>query len=131
MANGGLDHIIGNFNCMTDSSFDKIKKLVRITGGKIIIIEDNKPTMVIIDINEYIDNLKSTEKSASGNLSKSDILSERELIEKINKDINIWKDRQEERRLKQMEMESEHRSRNSSGSSENGKDNSEIVVERL
>jgi len=81
---------------MIDSNFDKIKKLIKIIGGKVIIVEDGKPTMVIIDIDEYArfndaKNCFSKKKEAEENL------------EKVNLDINIWKKKQEERRLKQIE----------------------------
>lgn len=61
-----------------------------------IIVEDGKPTMVIIDVDEYvrvndIKNDFSNRREAEGNL------------EKINLDINIWKKKQEERRLKHIE----------------------------
>ncbi|MFA6097855.1 MAG: hypothetical protein WC788_09625 [Candidatus Paceibacterota bacterium] len=81
---------------MTDNNFDKIKKLIKIIGGKVIIVEDGKPTMVIIDVDEYarvndVKNDFSKRKEAEGNL------------ERINLDINVWKKKQEERRLKQIE----------------------------
>lgn len=81
---------------MTDNNFDKIKKLIKIIGGKVIIVEDGKPTMVIIDVDEYtrvndIKNDFAKRKDVEGNL------------EKINLDINIWKKKQEERRLRQIE----------------------------
>jgi len=81
---------------MTDNNFDKIKKLIKIIGGKVIIVEDGKPTMVIIDVDEYarvndVKNDFSKRKEAEGNL------------ERINLDINVWKKKQEERRLKQLE----------------------------
>jgi len=62
----------------------------------VIIVEDGKPTMVIIDVDEYsrVNDIKNDfciKKEAEANL------------EKINLDINIWKKKQEERRLKQIE----------------------------
>lgn len=81
---------------MTDSNFDKLKKLIKIIGGKVIIVEDGKPTMVIIDIDEYI----------RFNDTKNDFAKKKEAetnLEKINSDIIVWKKKQEERRLKQIE----------------------------
>ncbi len=80
---------------MTESSFDKIKKLVKIIGGKIIIMEDGIPTMVIIDIDEYVD-FSKTEGLILENLSKD------KSIDRINKDIDVWKDKQEKRKVEQL-----------------------------
>jgi len=82
---------------MTESSFDKIKKLMKIVGGKAIIVENDKPAFVIIDVDEYID-FKDIKDSAIDNLKDS--------REKINKDIDIWKMKQDERKLKQLEVKS-------------------------
>lgn len=81
---------------MTDSNFEKIKKLMKIIGGKVILVEDGKPTMVLINVDEYarvsdIQDEFSKRNEADGNL------------EKINLDINVWKKKQEERRLRNLE----------------------------
>lgn len=108
---------------MTDNNFDKIKKLIKIIGGKVIIIEDGKPTMVIINVDEYFGL-----ENKSGLLKSNSF--ETELTEKINKEINIWKDKQGERRLKQLEMENNFR-KESDSKNENDKNNDEIIVEKL
>ncbi len=80
---------------MTESSFDKIKKLVKIIGGKIIIVEDGIPTMVVIDIDEYVDFGKTKDlilENLSGDKS----------IDRVNKDIDVWKDKQEKRKAGQL-----------------------------
>lgn len=79
---------------MTESNFDKIKKLVKIIGGKVIIVEDGIPTMVLIDIDEYID-FNKTKDLILENLSKD------KSIDRINRDIDVWKDKQEKRKAKQ------------------------------
>jgi len=61
---------------MTDNNFDKIKKLIKIIGGKVIIVEDGKPTMVIIDVDEYsrVNDIKNDfciKKEAEANLEKN------------------------------------------------------------
>jgi len=79
---------------MTEDSFEQVKRLMKIVGGKAIIVEDGKPTFVIASVDEYsYPDIKGAAKS------------ETELIEKINKDIAIWKSRQKEKELKQMEKE--------------------------
>lgn len=79
---------------MTESSFSKIKKLVKIIGGKVIIVEDGIPTMVLINIDEYVD-FNKTKSLILENLSKD------KSIDRINKDIDVWKEKQEKRKLKQ------------------------------
>lgn len=79
---------------MTESSFDKIKKLVKIIGGKVIIVEDGIPTMVLINIDEYVD-FNKTKSLILENLSKD------KSIDRINKDIDVWKDKQEKRKAGQ------------------------------
>ncbi len=82
---------------MTESSFEKIKKLMKIVGGKAIIIEDDKPVFVIINVDEYTD-FKEMKKNAIDNLKDS--------RDRINKDIDIWKMKQDERKLMQLEVQS-------------------------
>ena len=80
---------------MTTDSFEQVKRLMKIVGGKAIIVEDGKPSFVVINADEYLE-LDSP---------KVPVGSETELIEKINKDITVWKNKQKERELKQMEKE--------------------------
>lgn len=100
---------------MTESSFDKIKKLMKIVGGKAIIVENGEPSFVIINIDEYTD-FKKTENAA--------IHAEEE--EKINKDVEIWKARQTQKRIKQFEAED-----NFTGSGDERIADNEITVEKL
>jgi len=80
---------------MTESSFDKVKKLMKIIGGKAIIVEDGKPAFVIINADEYLD-FEDTKNSVG---------SETDLLDKINRDINVWKNKQRDREISQMEKE--------------------------
>ncbi|MDD3190357.1 MAG: hypothetical protein PHI66_01540 [Candidatus Pacebacteria bacterium] len=80
---------------MTESSFDKVKKLMKIIGGKAIIVEDEKPAFVIINVDEYLD-FEDT---------KNSIGSEMALLDKINRDINVWKNKQRDREISQMEKD--------------------------
>lgn len=114
---------------MTESSFDKIKKLIKIVGGKVIIVEDGKPTMVVVNIDEYVD-FKNTKDSVAENLVGEDF-HKREIAEKINKankDIDMWRSKQEERMLKQLEIENKYQE---SRREEENRDDDEITVERL
>jgi len=114
---------------MTENSFGEIKKLMKVIGGKVIIVEDGKPTMVIIDIDEYIGFEK---KDSSGEGNESDSLSDKKLVERINRNINIWKNRQEERRLKQFEENAYEKSEESfKNYEEKNGNNNEIVIEKL
>ena len=70
---------------------------MKIVGGKAIIIEDDKPVFVIINVDEYTD-FKEMKKNAIDNLKDS--------RDRINKDIDIWKMKQDERKLMQLEVQS-------------------------
>ena len=105
---------------MTENSFDKIKKLIKIIGGKAIIVEDGEPVFVVIDIDEYI-NFDKT-KNIAVNLKKV-------AEEKVNKDVEIWKTKQDKRKLKQFEIENDF---DNFKEKNNKKEiNDEIVVEKL
>ncbi len=114
---------------MTESSFDKIKKLIKVVGGKVIIVEDGKPTMVVINIDEYVD-FRDTKNSIIKNSPEKGIT---EKVDMTNKDINVWKNKQEERMIKQFEIENKYRERKNTENTENkGVDDSdEIVIEKL
>ncbi|MDF1497796.1 MAG: hypothetical protein P1P85_00355 [Patescibacteria group bacterium] len=85
---------------MNEDSFDKIKKLIKVIGGKVIIVEDGNPTFVIIDVDEYV-NYSEIKNHFINETSKSKKIVE----ERINKDINVWKSMQDERKIKQFESE--------------------------
>ncbi len=80
---------------MAENNFDKIKKLMKIVGGKAIIVEDGEPTFVIINIDEYTD-FEKTENIANHSEEKE---------EEINKNVEIWKTKQAQKRLKQFKAE--------------------------
>jgi PHD/YefM family antitoxin component YafN of YafNO toxin-antitoxin module len=87
---------------MNENNFEKIKKLMKIVGGKAIIIEDGEPAFVIINIDEYID-FNKTENIA--NHSKNDAKHSEEKEEDINRNVEIWKTKQTQKRLKQFKAE--------------------------
>lgn len=111
---------------MTENNFDKIKKLMKIIGGKAIVVEDGKPMFVIINVDEYID-FKNT-KNKIDNIVEDDIKIIRD-EEKVNKDINIWKSRQDERKMKQMRLEKKLENNNKIEKQDHS--DNEIVVENL
>jgi hypothetical protein len=96
-----VSKMLGNSN-MTESSFDKIKKLIKTIGGKVIIVEDGMPSIVIADIDEYI-NFKKVKNPPFDPNNGNNGLSRKESLGKINKDISIWKNRQEEKKINQLE----------------------------
>jgi PHD/YefM family antitoxin component YafN of YafNO toxin-antitoxin module len=101
---------------MTENNFDKIKKLMKIVGGKVIIVENGEPTFVIINIDEYTD-FNKMENIAS-------YPEERE--EEINKNVEIWKTKQTQKRIKQFKAED-----NFTGLDDERGENDEITVEKL
>ncbi|MCK5476268.1 MAG: hypothetical protein KAI71_06870 [Candidatus Pacebacteria bacterium] len=111
---------------MTENNFDKIKKLMKIIGGKAIVVEDGKPMFVIINVDEYID-FKNT-KNKINNAIEDDIKIIRD-EEKVNKDINIWKSRQDERKMKQIRLEKKLENNNEIEKQDHS--DNEIVVENL
>jgi PHD/YefM family antitoxin component YafN of YafNO toxin-antitoxin module len=117
---------------MTESSFDKIKKLIKTIGGRVIIVEDGKPSVVITDIDEYINF-----QEAKNPVFNSNSPSKKESVGKINKDINIWKNRQEEKKINQLEnnlktedLKNSFQNTQSENDKNDGKTN-EIVIEKL
>ncbi len=114
---------------MAENSFSEIRKLMKVIGGKVVIVENGKPTMVVIDVDEYIgfekrDNFKESDGG--------DSLSDKKLVEKINRNINIWKNRQEERKLKQLEEGVYSKKEESfENHEEKNRDNKEIIIEKL
>jgi hypothetical protein len=73
-----------------DSQIKRITKLLRKTGDKLIVLDSNEPedAYAIMSLNEY-------EKISE---NKSDLrgLTEDEMIDKINRDIALWKNEPED-----------------------------------
>ena len=73
-------------------NFQKLVNLLKKTGDKAIILDEGgEPGYIIMSVNDYEDLI----------LGKSGVsgLTESELLDKINRDIAIWKDSQELREL--------------------------------
>jgi len=108
---------------MAESNFDKIKKLMKIIGGKAIIVENGEPTFVIINIDEYTD-FNKAENTANHPENRTDHPEEKE--EEVNKNVEIWKTRQNQKRIKQFKAED-----NFTGLDDERIANEEITVEKL
>ena len=73
-------------------NFEKLLNLIKKTGDKAIMLNENgDPGYVIMSVNDYEDLI----------LGKSGVsgLTESELLDKINRDIAVWKDSQELKEL--------------------------------
>ncbi len=75
-------------NVLNPKEFPAILKLLKTTGGKYVIVEDGKPSFVMMSMDEYNKLFKGRKTSES---------SERNLIDKINKDIAEWRTGEDER----------------------------------
>ncbi len=75
-------------NVLNLKEFPAILKLLKTTGGKYVIVEDGKPSFVMMSMDEYNKLLKGRKASES---------SEKNLIDKINKDIAEWRAGEDER----------------------------------
>lgn len=64
-----------------------LKKIIDLSGGRYIIVEDGKPKYVVMKFEEY----KTTSPDQKSILS----LTEEELIDKINSDIAMWRENKE------------------------------------
>lgn len=67
---------------------DKVLELAAKTGDKVIVLSDNHEPYVVMTVKEY-------ESMLTGPSSVKD-LSEDELLDKINRDIAVWKASQED-----------------------------------
>ncbi len=96
------------------SKLEKIIKLVKKTGDKYIITDKSgDPQAVIMDFNEYellTTSFGEFEASFSGFPEDIDIfenkpLTEGEMLDKINRELNDWQKSREEEKVKELERE--------------------------
>lgn len=76
-------------NVLDPKEFPAILRLFKSTGGKYIIVENGKPSFVLMSISEYekiLSKKEKTDKCCSGKM----------LIDRINSDIASWKLENEE-----------------------------------
>ena len=112
-------------------NWENIKEALKLTGGKYVLAEKGEPSYVVVELDEYVSLLKRNGNSKKENNLSSELkpafknppnpllqrgkyqegsstglenLSERGLIEKINGSINVWKDLQDKRMLRKMEI---------------------------
>jgi len=64
-----------------------LKELIDLSGGRYIIVEDGRPKYIVMNFDEY--------RSAVLDRKKVKSLTEEELVKKINEDIALWKENQE------------------------------------
>jgi len=85
------------------------------TGGKYILAEKGEPSYVIVELSEYVNMLKGGSGSKKNNPTNMFPVSiggaklknapETGMAEKINRDVNVWKNLQDKRILKKLEAE--------------------------
>jgi hypothetical protein len=63
-----------------------LKEIIDLSGGRYIIVEDGRPKYIVMNFDEY--------KTAVLDKKSVQSLSEEELIEKINSDIALWREKQ-------------------------------------
>jgi hypothetical protein len=68
----------------------KLKNLIRKSGGKYILIENDNPEFVVMSWNDYEKNAPASKEIR--------LLTEEELIDKINTDIAMWRENREDSR---------------------------------
>ena len=66
---------------------DDLKNIINIAGGRYIIVENGKPAYIVMNFNEY--------KEAVLNRKELRALTEKELVDKINSDISMWRENKE------------------------------------
>lgn len=65
---------------------NELKNILDLAGGRYIIVENGRPKYIVMNFDEY--------KSAVLDKKSVESLTEEELIEKINSDISLWRERQ-------------------------------------
>lgn len=63
---------------------NELKKIINIAGGRYIIVENGKPAYIVMNFEEY--------KEAVLNRKELRALTEKELIDRINFDISLWRE---------------------------------------
>ncbi len=64
----------------------ELKEALDLVGGRYIIVENGRPKYIVMNFNEY--------KTAVLDRKSVQTLTEEELIEKINSDIALWREKQ-------------------------------------
>jgi len=64
----------------------ELKEIMDLAGGRYIIVEDGQPKYIVMNFDEY--------RNAVLDRKSVQALTEEELIEKINSDISLWREKQ-------------------------------------
>lgn len=91
-------HVI-RYTKMDHKEFEEIFELCRKFGGRYIFVENNKPNFVLMGIDEYkniFDKEKNREEELKG-------ISKEELIEKMNREIALWREAQREKEIEEID----------------------------
>ena len=123
-------------------NWENIKEALKLTGGKYVLAEKGEPSYVVVELGEYVDLLKRSKGKKNNPGSAAAVspelknLSERGLIEKINGNINVWKDLQDKRIIRKMKIgdaminsAAEREKENNFESEDSGKE--KIVIEEI
>jgi len=65
---------------------NELKEIIDLAGGRYIIVENGKPKYIVMNFDEY--------RTAVLERKSVQALTEEELIEKINSDISLWREKQ-------------------------------------
>ncbi len=85
------------------SQLEKAIELAQKTGDRIIVVDDNNDSaLVLMGLDEYSDLVNIREDIFDENLDIKS-LTEEELLDKINRDIVMWQERNKEEDIKTME----------------------------
>ena len=120
-------------------NWENIKEALKLTGGKYILAEKGEPSYVIVELDDYVRILKqsktvNSKRGRNNPAGGSEIEnSKRGLIEKVNSNVDVWKNLQNKRVLRKMEVENAA-GRERGGGNLNSKLESEdtkIVIEEI
>jgi PHD/YefM family antitoxin component YafN of YafNO toxin-antitoxin module len=64
-----------------------LKEVLNLAGGRYIIVENGKPAYIVMSFEDYKEAVLNRKKELRG-------LTEKELIDKINSDISLWRESQ-------------------------------------
>ncbi len=62
-----------------------LKEVLNLVGGRYIVVENGKPAYIIMSFEDYKETVLNRKKELQG-------LTEKELIDKINSDISLWRE---------------------------------------
>lgn len=93
--------------------FEALKKIIKKTKGIFILVEDNQPAYVLLPFGEYeklvdLSQANDEKRMVSGGEKKKELEpSNYQLLEKINRDIELWKAAQPREEVGEIEEKEE------------------------